>query len=176
MTFLECGPAGGTDERRARGTIFLRDEETTSGRGSAPTTLAICGGPVVGQALTLLLRGSGYEARSLPAAALLRESRAALRDVRLLVLAPTPELSTERREALLASLKETPEAAEMPVLELVTPSEERREEGTRGESWYVVPWPCRSEDLEWWIEAALLRHYGTRAETVENAAHARQRV
>ena len=72
------------------------------------------------------------------------------------MLAPTPELSTERHNALLASLKEATEAVEMPVLVLVTPSEERLEEGW-DKLWYRVPWPCRTEYLEWGIEAALFR-------------------
>src|SRR5919202_5988942 len=109
--------------------MHLRDEESTTRQGSGLTTLAICGDPVVGQALSLLLRGSGYKARLLPAASL-GESRA-LQDVRLLVLAPTPELSTECRNTLLASLKERPEAAKIPILELVvTPLEDRGEEET----------------------------------------------
>jgi hypothetical protein len=96
-------------------------------------------------------------------------------DALLLVLAPTQEQSTEHRNAHLAVLKEMPKAAKMPILELVTPSEARRED-TSDESSYMVPWPCRIEDLEWWIEAALLRHHGTGGERVGNAAHARQRL
>ena len=140
--------------------MYLRDEESTTRQGSAGlATLAICGEPVVGQALSLLLRGSGYRARFLSATSLW-EPRA-LQDVRLLVLTPTPKLSTEYRDALLAALRERPETAKMPILELVTtPSEERPEQETGDESWYRVPWPCRIEELQRWIEAALSRHYG----------------
>jgi hypothetical protein len=60
-------------------------------------TLCICGDPVVGQALALLLRGSGYTVRFLLAQSLV-EPRV-LEDVRLLVLALTPGLSAERSNA-----------------------------------------------------------------------------
>ncbi len=127
-------------------------------------TLGICGEPVVGQALTLLLRGSGYTARFLRAQSLGEPQ--ALKDVRVLVLAPTPGLSTERRDALVTLLKEMSEARSMPVLELVTLGESgrRREEEAESESWHTVPWPCRIEELERQIEAALMRHYETRGE------------
>lgn len=118
-------------------------------------TLGICGGPVVGQALTLLLRGSGYTARSLPAQSFLEPH--ALKDVRLLVLTPKLGLSNERRNALVTSLREISEARSMPVLELVTPGESgRREEEAESELWHTVPWPCRIEELERRIEAAYL--------------------
>jgi hypothetical protein len=92
----------------------------------------------------------------------------ALKDVRLLVLAPTPELSTARRGAVVRLLKETSEAGDMPVLELVTPFEAGREERGNG-SWHMVPWPCRIGDLEWWIQAACLRHFRTMGERIGNA-------
>jgi hypothetical protein len=95
--------------------------------------LGICGEPLVGQALTLLLRVSGYNVRFLLAQSFGEPQ--ALKDVRLLVLAPTPELSTERRNALVSSLEETSEARNMPVLELVTSVEARREEAGN-ESWH----------------------------------------
>jgi hypothetical protein len=115
------------------------------------STLGICGDPVVGRALTLLLRSSGYKVRYLLAQSFWEPQ--ALKDVRLLVLTPTPQLTTERRNALVRSLKETSEAGKLPVLELETPLEARREEVGK-ESWHMVPWPCRTGDLEWWIEAA----------------------
>ena len=118
-------------------------------------TLGICGEPVVGQALTLLLRGSGYTVRFLRTQSFWEPQ--ALKDVRLLVLAPTPGLSTERRNALRRSLKEISEARSMPVLELVRSGEPgRRREEAESESWHTVPWPCRIEELERRIEAASL--------------------
>ena len=120
--------------------------------------LAICGDPVVSRLLVLLLEDSGYEVRFLPRLSL--NEPGALEGVRLLLLTPTPELSSERRAALLASLKDIQEAAGLIVLELVTPSEERRREearaDSRGESWHLVSWPCRLPELKRRIEAALL--------------------
>ena len=129
------------------------------------TTLGIFGDPVVGWALALLLRGPDYEAIFMPAHAALGEPQA-VKDVRLLVLTPTPELSSERRNALVRSLKELSEAGNMPVLELVEPLEASQEEETGKESWHMVPWPCRIRDLEWRIQAAWARHYGTRGERI----------
>jgi hypothetical protein len=129
-------------------------------------TLGICGDPLVGRALTLLLRGSGYKVRFLLLAQCFWEPQA-LKDIRLSVLTPTPELSTERRSALVRWLKEISEARGMPVLELVTPFlvEARREEA-RHKSWHMVTWPCRIQELEQWIEAAWLRHYETKGERI----------
>jgi hypothetical protein len=130
----------------------LRQREEVS--QALKATLGICGGAVVGQALTLLLRGSGYTARFLLAQSLGEPHT--LKDVRLLILAPTPGLSTERHNALVRSLKEISEARSIPVLELVTPGEAGRREEAESESWHTVPWPCRVEELERWIEAAYL--------------------
>ena len=82
--------------KEPRGIIHLRDEETTIRLGSGMTTLAICGDQVVGQALTLLLRGSGYEAQFVPPPALLASSEPFLpKGTDLLVLTPTPLLSPQ---------------------------------------------------------------------------------
>jgi hypothetical protein len=135
--------------------LIVRDEGTTTKqafrkRSGLGSTLAIWGDRLVGQILELLLRSSGHEARFLPASSSLQPS--SLEEIDLLVLTPTPELSTERREALLSSLSDTPEAATIPVLELVgldAFSEEPPDEGrARSESWHTVPWPCRIEELE----------------------------
>jgi hypothetical protein len=120
--------------------------------------LTISGDPVVGRLLVLLLEDSGYEVRFLPRSSL--NEPGALEGVRLLVLTPTPELSGERRAALLASLKDIQEVAGLIVMELVTHSEERRREEARdeppGKSWHKVPWPSRFPELKRRIEAALL--------------------
>jgi hypothetical protein len=137
----------------------------------ALTNLAICGDLVIGQALTLLLRASGYEARFVPATSVV-EPRA-LEKVHLLVLTPTPQLITKRRNALLASLKEETDAVKMPVLVLVTPSEERLEEAAWGKLWYRASWPCRTSDLAWHIESALLCHYEPQGERVGDATNRR---
>jgi hypothetical protein len=65
-------------------------------------------------------------------------------------------LSIEHREALLASIGDVPEAAKMPIVKLVTVPEKSREGGARDKSWYTVPWPCKIEELEQGIEAALM--------------------
>jgi hypothetical protein len=125
----------------------------------ARTALAIWGDPIVGQALVLLLRGSGYDARFLPASSL--DELGALEGVRVLLLAPALQLSTESREAIRASLRDVPGAAKkIPVLELIKPFEETREEGARDESWHGAPWPCSIEQLTQRIEAALVTNPG----------------
>ncbi len=120
--------------------------------------VAICGDPVVGRLLVLLLGDSGYEVRFLPRSSL--NEPATLEGVRLLLLAPTPELNGERRASLLALIKDIQESTGLIVLELVTLSEEgQREEArgeSRGESWQLVPWPSRLPELKRRIEAALL--------------------
>jgi hypothetical protein len=103
--------------------------------------------------LVLLLGSSGYEARFLPSSSL--NEPGVLEDVRLLVLTPTPKLSTKQREASLASLSDVLETAKIPVLELTTLSEDTQEGGPRDEAWYPVLWPCAIEKLEQQIEAAL---------------------
>ena len=91
-----------------------------------------------------------------------------------MVVTPTPELSTERRNALLASLKEATDAVGIPVLVLVTFAKDRIEAAAWGKLWCRVSWPCRTSDLVWHIEAALRRHYGgPRGERVGNAVNAR---
>jgi hypothetical protein len=116
--------------------------------------MAVWGDPVVSQTLVLLLRGSGYDVRLLPSSSLIKPEL--LKGVQLLLLTPTPELDTERREALTATLKDMQGPAGLLVLELVTSSEERQEKEGRDETWLKVPWPLRSEELEQWIEDALL--------------------
>jgi hypothetical protein len=119
-------------------------------------TLAVCGDAVVGRILALLLGNSGYKARYLPPSSL--NDPRALEEVWLLLLTSTPQLSIERREELLATVKDIQEATQLTgliVLELVTSSERKREEAQDG-SWHMVPWPCRVEELEQRIEAALL--------------------
>ena len=123
-------------------------------RQEGSIALTILGDPVVGRALMLLLRGSGYEAEFVPASSLSQHLWLKGSDVLLLI--PTPELSSEDREALVASLEKGTRALKLPVLELATPSsQETPKEGTEGERWHYVPWPCRIEELEGSIEAAL---------------------
>jgi hypothetical protein len=116
--------------------------------------LTILGDPVVGRALMLLLRGSGYEAKFVPASPLLSQ-HLWLKGSDLVLLTPTPELSSEDREALVASIEERTSSLEMQVLELATPFQETPKGAMEGERWHYVPWPCNVEELERWIEAVL---------------------
>jgi hypothetical protein len=118
------------------------------------TTIAIIGGTaVVGNALSLLLRGHGYEAD-----AILEEGDGGVAEklldgVDVLLLAPGP--SDALHEAFLESKRSAPETARIPVLTLSThPAEETAK--VRGDGSVVVPWPNRIENLTREIEAALL--------------------
>jgi len=122
------------------------------GRGS----VAVCGDLLGSRIIALLLRDHGYRARYLPSTSSLDET-GVLEGVQLLLLTPTPKLSDERRKALLASLEDIREAAEITIMELVTPSaQEWREEAEKDEAWHKVSWPCRFTELERRIEEALL--------------------
>jgi hypothetical protein len=129
-----------------------KDKETSRG-DTGPIVLGIWGNPIVSRALVLLLRGSGYEARFLPTSSL-SEPRS-LEGIRLLLLAPTPELSAERRKALLTALLRDTSSAKIPVLELVSPFKETREERVQGAPWQRIAWPCKTEDLKRRVEATL---------------------
>lgn len=123
---------------------------------SGPVALTVWGDPIIGKAMVLLLSGDSYETRFLRASP--PDEPISLKGSHLLVLTPTPQLSTEQRDTLLKSfLSNTPRAAKMPVLELtpISPSEAIREKRAPNESWHEVPWPCRINELEKCIEAAL---------------------
>jgi hypothetical protein len=139
--------------RHGGGRINHSSDEGTSSQGTDPDTLAICGDPVVAQALALLLRGSGYGTRILSESSL--NNPKAVKGVKLLLLTPTLNLRSEERKAFLASLSDVRQITKIPVLELVPLSRETREGETRDELWYRLPWPCRIEQLERGIEAVL---------------------
>jgi hypothetical protein len=125
-----------------------RDGVAKWSRRQASVALAVCGEPVVGRALALLLRGPRYDTRFVSASS--AGEVASLESVRLLLLTPTPGLGAERREALLATLTQATAVAGIPILELVACPEraDRRHAQVR--------WPCSAEQLERCIEAALL--------------------
>jgi hypothetical protein len=125
-------------------------DEGISDQGTDPITIAIWGDPVVAQALTLLLQSSGYATRILSESSL--DNPKVVKGVKLLLL--TPRRSADRK-GFLASLSDVREITKIPVLELVAFPGETREEETRDELWYRLPWPCRTEKLEQWIEATL---------------------
>ncbi len=120
--------------------------------------VAICGDPVVGRTLALLLRGSSYDARFLTTSSL--GEPGSLEGVRLLLLTPMWELTGEDREALLASLRGASGAAEVPILELTSSFELARNGEARLRPEHTVPWPCTPEELERRIQAALLADPG----------------
>lgn len=129
-----------------------RDENTISRYSGA---IALSGGedPVTEHALMLLLRGCGYNVRVVSASSL-SEPRV-LEDVRVFLLTLTRTRSPSQRNALLTVLRDTVRVAGIPVLELATSARRTREEA-RDEGWHMVPWPCRLNELEQWIEAVSL--------------------
>ena len=149
----------------------MRVQEISLGRAS----LTIWGDSVVGRALMLLLRSFGYDVKFLPAASLLGQPLP-LKGSSLLVLAPTPQLGEKERQAFLGSLRNSPEAAIIPVLELRMPGEETQEESAkRDDSWHYVPWPCGVEELEEWIVALISLHHGELEAKELGALRARSR-
>jgi hypothetical protein len=116
--------------------------------------VAICGDPVVGRTLALLLRGSHYDARFLTTSSL--GEPGSLEGVRLLMLTPTWELDADRRETLVASLRDASDAAKAPILELTSSFGGARNGHARLRPDHIVYWPCSTEELERRIQAALL--------------------
>jgi hypothetical protein len=114
---------------------------------SATVTVAVCGDPVVGRALALLLQPDRYEARFVPVIA--SGEPGPLGDAQVVVLVPTPGLNIRQREVLVGAVRE--KVASIPVLELVG-------RWTQAESGHgAVPWPCSTEELEQRIDDALCR-------------------
>ena len=131
----------------------MEREPPTNKQTSGPSSIVISGDPLESRSLALLLQNSGYQDKFLLIASL--NEPGALEDVQLLVLTPTRELSTEDRKALLASLKEIPKYRELIVMELISLSEERREEEAQELPSHKVIWPCAIDELEQRIDAAL---------------------
>jgi hypothetical protein len=117
-------------------------------RISLTTTLAILGGnSVVGSALEVLLQGLGYDTKLIEESGMGRPEEL-LEGVQLLLAAPT--VNTESRERFLVRMKSTPSTAAIPVLTLSTAQRVDLANQTG-----IVPWPCRLEDLERAIDAAI---------------------
>jgi DNA-binding response OmpR family regulator len=151
---------GAPRDHHMRGMVAPRQPTEEPHRpASAPIILAICGDPVVGRALVLLLRGARYDARFLPTSSL--SEPGALEGVQLVLLTPAWELNVERREVHLTTLRSASGPAEAPILELTTsPGEGTRNGAARVGSEHTVAWPCSTEELERRIEAALLTRPG----------------
>lgn len=117
----------------------------------APASVAVVvvgGDAVVGQALELLLRSTVCSVKFLAEPHL--NAPGSLDGAQLLVLAPG--LGAEKREAILASVRSEPTMKSTSVLELVSDARVSRLE----ERHFLLPWPCRTEDLKQQVEAALL--------------------
>lgn len=114
---------------------------------------------MAGRALALLLQGVGHEAKFLPATVL--DANNPLEGVGLVILTLTPELSAERRESFLNTLREASRANGFPILKLTTGPDVRREVESTGRE-YALPWPCSREELLRNVEAALSRSAGNR--------------
>ena len=114
-----------------------------------PTTIVIFGADtVVENALALLLRGVGYDARILEVSSSGREEVLAGK-VDLLLL--SPGLSAERREEGLALLRGGALEARVPVLRLSS----ALEEGMFPDEVALLPWPSGFEEVARVIEGAL---------------------
>jgi hypothetical protein len=88
----------------------------------------------------LLLRSARYEPRFVPASSL--SEPGSLEGAKLLLLAPTRELSTERREACLALFRDGPCSLRVPVLELVASVETQG-----GEAWDRSGYTARCREV-----------------------------
>ena len=135
----------------------MEREASTDEQASGPNIMVVSGDPFASRILALLLRDSGYRAEFWPVWSL--NEPGALEDVQLLVLTPTwALLSTEEHDALVASLSQMTRDTGLIVIELITLSEEMRaeEEGAQERpSHEKVLWPCRIDELEQRLEAAL---------------------
>jgi hypothetical protein len=130
-------------------------EETPYPASATTIGVAVCGDPVVGRALALLLQGPRYDVRFVPTSSL--SEPGSLRGAQVVLLTPMWELNGEARDALLASLRGAPGAAEPPILELTSAfSSGMRNGEVRVRPEHTVPWPCSTEELERRIQAALL--------------------
>ena len=132
-------------------------EETLYPASATPMVVAVCGDPVVGRALVLLLQGPRYDVRFVPTPSL--SDPGSLEGVQLVLLTLTWELNGEGRDALLASLRGAPGAVEAPILELTSSGGARNGEA-RVAPEHTVPWPCSTEELERRIQDALLADPG----------------
>jgi hypothetical protein len=94
---------------------------------------------IVGHALALLLRGSGYDARFEPFNAF--DVNRACAEAGLVLLAPG--LDGRDGNAVLSSVVAACSESDLPVLELASATSHR----TSRKHAYV-PWPCRTEELE----------------------------
>jgi hypothetical protein len=113
-----------------------------------PATVVLVGEDViVGHALELLLRCTDYAAEFVKLDSFV--PRRSLGGAQLLLVAPG--LTREDRKAVLTSVEADPATKDLPIVELVpaAPTEQLAERH------FSVSWPCRTEDLQRQIKAAL---------------------
>lgn len=125
----------------------VEDRKVTMAPAEGLRSVMVLGGDaVVGQALKLLL-GSEDRSVSFLGEDYWEEPRV-LEGVELLVL--TPGLSARRRRRILTSIGDTPLVDRIPVLELAANARPSSAESGR----FIAPWPCRTEELNRYVEAA----------------------
>ncbi len=123
--------------------------------GAVPAAAVVVVGEdsIVGRALELLLRGSGYDVRFEVLHAF--DARRVLRKPGLVLVAPG--LDAWDRETVLSSVVPACHNRDLPVLELVPVTASR---SRPGEGHTLILWPCKTEYLEREIEVALLKAEG----------------
>lgn len=126
--------------------LVWKSRVTAEAVPAAAIIVVVGGDAVVGHALELLLRGSGYDARFEGLSTFAADG--ATLDAGLILLAPG--LDERGRETVLTSVNATRRRGGLPVVELVPATASRP-----GEGHALLPWPCRTEDLEIEVEAAL---------------------
>ena len=123
---------------------------------AAAQVVILGGGVLVGRALELLLRSANCNVRFMGEPSLGESGLGELgmlEGVRLLILAPGA--SAGYREDVLALVGATTAEARIEVLELAELAADDRQEALVGAR-YVLPWPCRTEDLKRRVMATLL--------------------
>lgn len=135
--------------------MLVRKSRVTARAAPTVVVVVVGGDSIVGHALALLLRGSGYDARF--EALRTFDARRVLWETGVVLLAPGLNEwghnagNTAGPAAVVAACHD----GGLPVLELVPATVSQS-----GEGHGLIPWPCRPEDLEREIEAALLREEG----------------
>lgn len=130
--------------------LVWKSSVVTEATPAAAIIVVVGGDAVVGHVLKLLLRGSGYDARVEALSNFDIEGTSL--EAGLILLAPG--LDELGRKAVLTSVNAARRGDDLPVVELV-PATTSRPETEHA----LLPWPCRMEDLEREVEAAL---HGTR--------------
>jgi len=104
--------------------------------------VAVCGDPVVGRALVLLLQDPRYDVRFVPTSSL--SALGSLKGAQLVLVTPTWELNGESRDAFLATLRRALGAAEPPILELTSSAGAQNGEAREGSTRCPGPAALRS--------------------------------